>query len=61
MVGVGTHLAMHVIAVVVVDGREGCGLCGCGCLFPTCAVGIIYFQKYTNYLCPVSSVGLCVV
>jgi hypothetical protein len=38
--------------------REGRGLWdGYSSLFPTRAVGIIYFLNYLNQLCPVSSAG----
>ena len=35
--------------------------CGCGCLFPTRAAGIICCLNYCSHLCPVSSVGNSVV
>jgi hypothetical protein len=65
VVGVGTHLCVwwqHTSLSLLMVVREGGGLWdGCGGLFPTYTINIIYFLNYLNQLCPVSSAGYHVV
>ena len=48
-----------VLDVVVDDGEEGLRVVGRGCggLFPTRDMGIIYFLNNQQFTCPVSSTG----